>query len=167
MIARLESPSLTPTSCCVSSHSYHCLSAASDLVEIPISDTTLRGLLIIFHLSVQPCICHLLVQKCKCCTSFYIWLHYLIIPHLFLLLTVLVCDFPKAGGPCPAGEPYPLQPPAPRPTNHLLGPATCWAGGPGGKPVVQPGWRGWSMCQAGGPGKELVAELLVQPDRRG
>lgn len=83
------------------------------------------------------------------------------------LLTVLVCDFPKAGGPCPAGEPYPLQPPAPRPTNDLLGPATCWAGGPGGKPVVQPGWRGWSMCQAGGPGKELVAELLVQPDRRG
>lgn len=83
------------------------------------------------------------------------------------LLTVLVCDFPKAGGPCPAGEPYPLQPPAPRPTNDLLGPATCWAGGPGGKPVVQPDWRGWSMCQAGGPGKELVAELLVQPDRRG
>ena len=83
------------------------------------------------------------------------------------LLTVLVCDFPKAGAPCSVGEPYPFQPPALRPTNDPLGPAMCWAGSPGRESVVQPGRRGWSMCQAGGPGKELVAKLLVQPDQRG
>lgn len=71
-----------PTLGCVSEHSQYFSSASPYLADVPIS-ATLQGL-IIFHLSMQTCICHLLVQKHKWCKSFSIWQYHLIISHLFL-----------------------------------------------------------------------------------